>query len=203
MFKQLLLDMVSLGLDELEQAQAIGKVPKNGLSESHFFSVWIGQAIKAKRFDVCLLPLLKGWQQEARTSGAGADLKTTFSKLKATYSGVINLAPATKQTLEQLISQLQAQGWQVTTETELGKKTSIKSQGKSSLVIAPTDSRDGFAKSSQISCYVRGEQQQFINACYDLGLLTFKMTDYKSIVKFHSHVILHAHNNHKSLPEFP
>ncbi len=203
MFKELLLGLVTQGLADLAQAQENGKVPKNSLSESHFFSVWIGQAIKSKRFDVCLFPLLKRWQQEARTSGAGADLKTTFAQLKSTYSGVVGQPAATKETLAQLVLLLDAQQWQVTTDTMLGKKTSIKSQGNSSLVIAPTEFDNGFNKSSQISCYVRGDQQQFIDACYSLGLLVFKKTEYKSIVKFHSHMTLDADNNDQALPAYP
>jgi len=203
MFKQHLLSLVSEGLSDLEQSQAIGKVPKNGLSESHFFSVWIGKALNSKRFDICVVPLLKSWQQQARTDGAGANLKSHFSSLKKTYSNAMQDTTFTVQTIEQLCQSLTALQWQVTTDTTLGKKTSVKSDGLSSLVIAPADFNVGFAKNGQLKVYVRGDLQQFVDSCYTLGLLAFKVTDYKSIVKFHSYFLLDSKNNHQALPQYP
>jgi|GEM_PF-4246240 len=202
MFKQHLLDLVSQGIDDLDQAQALGKVPKNGLSESHFFSVWIGKAINSKRFDVSMVPLLKSWQQQARTSGAGANLKSHFVSLKSTYSGVAQDSIFELQTIETLCEALSSIEWQVTNDAVLTKKTSIKSNGLSSLVIAPADFAKGFAKNGQLSVYVRGDLQQFVDSCYALGLLAFKVTEYKSIVKFHSHFILDAKNNYPALPQY-
>jgi len=203
MFKQHLLSLVTQGIDDLAQAQSCGRVPKNGLSESHFFSVWIGQSIKSKRFDICVVPLLKSWQQQARTSGAGANLKHHFVMLKQGYSNVPQEQTFDTRTVEELVSALEGLQWQVTNHVVLGKKSSIKSQGLSSLVIAPADFAAGFGQSGQLSVYVRGDLQQFVDSCYELGLLAFKMTEYKSIVKFHSHFILDAQNNHHSLPQYP
>lgn len=203
MFKKHLLALVSQGLDDLAQAQTLGKVPTNPKSESHFFSVWIGAAIKNKQFDVTMLPLLQTWQQQARTCGAGADFKNTFAQIKSTYQGVVSIQELESSVIASLIAQLDDTGWQVTTNQVLIKKTSIKSQGVSSLVFSPQDIASGFDASVLLSCYVRGEHQEFIDACYALGMLAFKVTEYKSIVKFHGHYVLHRRNNYKAIAQYP
>lgn len=205
MFKQHLLSVVSEGLADLTQAQALGKVPKNGPSESHFFSVWVGQAIKNKRFDIAVIDILKTWQQQARTLGAGADLKNTFIRLQQTYQGLSDNGEGelSRTDLDALLALLETSQWQVTSDTVIIKKMSIKSHGVSSFVVAPSVLANGFDLKSRVVCYVRGEQQQFIDLCYQLGILTFKVTDYKSPVKFHGEFMLEKQNNCRVLPEIP
>lgn len=204
MFKQELLSLVTQGLNDLELAQAKGKVPKNSLSESHFFSVWVGQVLKQKRFDISLVPMLTAWQQQARTLGAGANLKQVFAQLKSTYSGIEQASvPLKPEVLENLIASLEGSQWQVSYVDRISKKMSIKTQGLSSLVICDNDLQQAFTAKQTLHCYVRGQHAQFVDHCYALGLLAYKVTDYKSAVKFHGEYMLHANNNKLKLPEIP
>jgi len=203
MFKQHLLAVVSQGLIDLEQAQSKGKVPKNKLSESHFFSVWVGQALKQKRFDISVVEILKAWQQQARTQGAAANLRQVFSQLSRTYAGLSDEVKLTLDDVDALLAMLTGLEWQVTCDLLVSKKMSVSSHGVSSLVISSDIYEQAFNKKSQLRCYVRGQQQQFIDSCYELGILVFKVTDYKSAVKFHGEFILDIANNHHQLAQIP
>jgi len=203
MFKDQLLAVVSQGLSELEQSQSRGKVPKNALSESHFFSVWVGQSMKQKRFDISVLEILKTWQQQARTMGAGANLRQVFLQLNSTYANLSHDKNIGRGEVDLLLAALTNQDWQVATDVVVTKKMSMSSQGLSSIVICANEYERAFSKKGQLHCYVRGQQQEFIDACYELGILVFKVTDYKSAVKFHGEFILDTANNHNQLAQIP
>jgi len=203
MFKHHLLSVVNQGLLALDVAQSKGKVPKNNLSESHFFSVWVGQAIKSKQFDISVLAILKAWQQQARTQGAGANLRQIFSHLQSTYSPLADSAALSNEQFEAMLKMLGELGWQLTCDITIKKKLAITSNGNSSLVMAEDDRDNVFLTKNKVSCYVRGQQQQFIDVCYALGILVFKVTDYKSAVKFHGEFILQINNNYNQLAQIP
>ncbi|MDP2559885.1 DUF2913 family protein [Psychrobium sp. 1_MG-2023] len=207
MFKDELLRLVSLGLEELEKSQQSGKTPNNPLSENHFFSVWVSKAIKEQRFDKAVALILKEWQQQARTLGAGAQLKQCFSDLMHTY---LNLkqrskAESAQSNFEQLQSQLNEAKWQVSVTELHPKKNTIHSDGLSSFVVDESCIERAFdergAQLSNISCFIRGDSELFIKQAYLLGWLAFKVSDYKSIVKFHGEYVLTANNNKAQLPE--
>lgn len=46
-----------------------------------------------------------------------------------------------------------------------------------------------------ISLYVRGDVKQLVDMAYKHGLLLFKVTDYKSLVKYHGEYIVYPANN--------
>ena len=54
-----------------------------------------------------------------------------------------------------------------------------------------------------LSCYVRGDSQQFIDMAAALGILVFKTTSYKSKVKFHGEYLIEVNNTLAELPEIP
>ncbi|NRA62424.1 MAG: DUF2913 family protein [Psychrobium sp.] len=208
LFKEQLLEMVTTGLNDLQAAQESGKVPANPLHENHFFGAWVTTALKTKRFDSILVSILKGWQQQARTLGVAANLKQQFIDLKSTYQHIATFEHRINTDLLNLLCEkLAALTWQITTDVSVTKKLSVKSGGLSSLVIAAEQFENGYNEQGELkvklSCYVRGDTSQFITVAASLGILLFKMTSYKSKVKFHGEYIIQVNNNLAELPEIP
>lgn len=207
LFREQVYTLATQALESLAQSQANGKVPNNPLSESHFFSVWVSKSLKEKSFDVCMAPLLKHWQQCARTQGAGANLKSEFQSIKNTYQTLDSIGHVvTKQKIENLIACLSTNDWQVNIEPSIGKKHSIKKEKASSLVIDNSKFSCVFNESNELksalSVFVRGDQQSFIDVAHQQGLLVFKVTDYKSMVKFHGEFIIAPNNNFNAVAQF-
>ena len=208
LFKEQLLEMVTAGLNDLQAAQESGKVPTNPLHENHFFGAWVTSALKTKRFDSILVNILKSRQQQARTLGVAANLKQQFIDLQRTYQHIATFEHRINEDLiKRLCEQVGGLGWQITTDLSVTKKFSVKSGGLSSLVIAVEQFEDGYNEQGELkiklSCYVRGDTSEFINVAASLGILLFKMTSYKSKVKFHGEYIIQVNNNLAELPEIP
>lgn len=202
MFKHHLLQLATTALDELAESSA-----NDPVSESHYLSLWVTQAIKQKRFDICLSQQLKEWQQSARTMGQGANLKQQFMSIKRDIEHVDGVsAGVTKSVIEALLSDIEASDWQVSYQTIGRKKLSVKMQQSSSLVI---DS-DSFDKAfddngllvGELFIYLRGDKVEFFKRAYELGVLCYRLSDYKSNVKFHGQFVIAPDNNYPSLPEF-
>lgn len=207
LFREHLYQLSIDALESLEIAQSNNKVAKNPLSENHFFSVWVSKALKEKLCDVTMMPLLKQWQQRARTQGAGAHLKSEFELIKQTYQGLNNTDHViTKAQIERVIESLTTLDWQINIESHISKKHSVKKEKHSSLVIAHYSLNDAFNAEgvllSPISFFVRGDSKGFVDSAYKQALLVFKVTDYKSIVKFHGEFIIAPNNNFTNIPEF-
>jgi len=207
LFREHLYQLSIDALESLNIAQANGKVPNNPLSESHFFSVWVSKSLKEKLFDVSMMPLLKQWQQRARTQGAGANLKNEFESIKRTYQGLDTTDHLiTKVQVESLIEALTILDWQINIESHIGKKHSVRKEKHSSLVVDNNSLNAKFNSegilSSPISLFIRGDNRAFIENAYKLGILVYKVTDYKSIVKFHGEFVIAPNNSFKDMPEF-
>ena len=52
-----------------------------------------------------------------------------------------------------------------------------------------------------ISLYIRGDVAEALQAAYAQSLLLYKVTDYKSKVKYHGEYIIYANNDGEFLPE--
>lgn len=207
LFREHLYQLSVNALDSLNVAQSNGKVPKNPLSESHFFSVWVSKSLKEKSFDVSMVSLLKQWQQRARTQGAGANLKSEFESIKQTYEGLDNTEHVvTHKQITALMETLTTLDWQINIESHISKKHSVKKEKHSSLVMTNNHLNDSFDSvgilNAPISLFIRGENKAFIDSAYQQGMLVFKVTDYKSIVKFHGEFIIAPNNNFTDMPEF-
>jgi len=207
LFREHLFTLANQAVASLTAAQSNGKVPNNPLSESHFFSVWVSKALKEKLFDSAMAPLLREWQQRARTQGAGANLKREFESICHGYQGFEeNDHYVSKTNIEDLMTTLTNDDWQISPLQHIGKKCSIKKEKDSSLAFSQhlyDDAFDGAGNlKGNISVFVRGAQQEFINKAYQHGLLVFKVTDYKSAVKFHGEFIIAPANDYPLIPQF-
>lgn len=201
MFKEQLVTLVTAALEDVETAKSQGRVANNAKSEAHFLSLWVTQAIKQKRFSASMAPLLKNWQQQARTLGQGANLKQEFSHIKLCYQQACERFNDDK--VLQLIDSLD-DSWQVGWRANIGKKESLKLNRASSLVVNQDEFDAVFEtqQTQQFSIFLRGQQQEFIEMALGLGILCFKVSDYKSPIKFHGQFIIDTKNNYSAIPQF-
>lgn len=215
--------LVSDGLNELAEAIRSGKTPNNPVSETHFLSAWVTKAIKQQRYDHSVATTLVSWQKQARSQGTKAQMKQQFQQIQATYAGVPRqkgdeaeqaveekAADITRSQLTGLYASLTEKDWLVTTGYEVNRKVTHHTDGQASLVVCATQSKlafDGDTADSlmvkPLSLFVRGDVRELVEVAYQHGLLLFKVTDYKSIVKYHGEYILYPRNAGPSIPEIP
>ncbi|OZS43086.1 DUF2913 family protein [Photobacterium sanguinicancri] len=216
LFYQELYKLVTEGLAELQASQEAGKTPVNPVSEAHYISAWVTKAIKQHRFEHCMAKTLMSWQQQARSMGQHAQLRLLFENLAETYAGVMDEQKVAKTITDEnftnFFSQVEQQDWQVTTEHEINRKVKHHTDGQASLVVCCKKFEEAFdaAEGQEVkrlvkplSIFIRGNTQALIDAAFGNGLLLYKVTDYKSIVKYHGEYIIQPDNNGSYLPELP
>ncbi|QIZ77295.1 DUF2913 family protein [Ferrimonas lipolytica] len=202
-FNIAILMLAKTGLDELVQGQQSGKVPCNPSSEAHFFSAWVTRAIKQQRFPHCVAKQLLAWQKAARTQGANAGLKPIFEQICATYQPLVdassNMAAVSSTQLEQLFAALDEHDWYVERGYPVSRKVTHHTDGKASLVVCSEQWQQSIDANTgtlikPLSVYARGDVSQLIHVAYQHGLLLHKITDYKSLVKYHGEFIIYPNN---------
>ncbi|MEJ6077812.1 DUF2913 family protein [Vibrio sp. 1-Bac 57] len=200
--------VVTTALADLHEAQLKGKIPKNPLSETHFLAAWTTNAMKKKRFESDVLPTLKIWQRKARSLGKNAALVETFQAIKAHYEHVfdqdLKAKPVNKQQIINLCDKLTELQWMVNTDLEVGEKLNRHSAGQASMIICSQQFEQNFEDGllvKPISLYIRGDLPEALQAAFDQSLLLYKVTDYKSKVKYHGEYIIYNNNEGEFLPE--
>ncbi|MBP8159358.1 MAG: DUF2913 family protein, partial [Aeromonas sp.] len=135
-YNQALLDMATQSLAELARTaeQKAGK--RTPAQESHFLCTWMADSLKEKRFSRLVMEDLKGWIQQGRTLGAGADLKGLLERIAFQYARVQADSQQLGTRLAALLAELEAAGWLVFTDSEVNAKLRLQGQGQSSLVIS-------------------------------------------------------------------
>ena len=204
-------NVVNSGLVALQEAQATGKAQKNPVSESIFLSAWVTKVLKQHSFDRCVVKTLQEWQQQSRTMGKNAQLKLHFERLAETYAKVTDeqgqSIAITSAVMTTFYTALEQQDWLVTNEYEVNRKVSHHTDGKASLVVCSAQYAAAINDEGELvkplSLYIRGNVQQFIDIAYQHSILLFKITDYKSKVKFHGEYIIYPLNTGIHLPELP
>ncbi len=201
--------VVDSALTELNNNLQSGRTPNNPLSEAHYLAAWITNSMKKKRFDNGVVPTLKKWQQQARSLGKNANLKSQFIHLKSLYDHVLTedkqCIPVTILQLNNLLDAMREQDWVVHDENILNGKYKLQTQGQDSLLVCAEQLKTHFSEDGQLikplSLYVRGQQQHIIDTAFDNCLLLHKVTDYKSMVKYHGEYIIYPNNSGDFLPE--
>jgi len=200
--------VVTSALVDLKEAQAKGKIPKNPLSETHFLAAWTTNAIKKKRFESDVVPTLTIWQRKARSLGKNAALVETFTAIKQSYEHVfdqdLKAKPIHKQQVNALCNKLTEQQWMVNTDLEVGEKLNRHSAGKASMIICSNEFETHFEDDlliKPISLYIRGDLPEAMQVAFEQSILLYKVTDYKSKVKYHGEYIIYPENNGAFLPE--
>lgn len=211
LFSQEIYKLIDSALTELAASQKSGRTPKNSLSEAHYLAAWVTTALKSKRFDAIVFATLKNWQKQARSLGKNAGLKEQFIYLEKCYSRVLDsdkqVQAVNIEQLNRLYTDLSDNNWMVNTDLEVGDKLNRHSGGLDSLIVCAEKISSSFDEQGvlvkPLSLYVRGNQQTIIDFAFAENLLLYKITDYKSKVKYHGEYIVYPNNDGTSLPEFP
>lgn len=203
-------ELAQTALAELAQARSSGKVPNNPRSQAHFFSAWVTRAIKTQRFPHCVAKTLQSWQKAARTQGVNAAIDVQLENIVATYQPLIHngaMAPISQQQLLDLFDQLDNNDWYVERDYPIDRKVSHHTDGQASLVVCSKQWAQVFNPELQlvrpISLYARGNIQQLVNMAYQQQLLLHKVSDYKSLVKFHGELVVYPANAGNTIAAFP
>ena len=210
-FYQEIYKVVSDGLQDLADSQAMGKTPKNPISETHFFSAWVTKVIKQQRYDTCVVETLVSWQKQSRSMGKHAQLKQQFIDIQRVYAGIPRdgeqANPVTRAQFDALYDSLTQADWIVATEYEVDRKVTHHTDGQGSLVVCAAKAKLAFSEDGELvkplSLYARGDVKELLVHAYQQGLLLYKVTDYKSIVKYHGEYVVYPNNAGKHLPETP
>lgn len=207
-FIYLISQLIKSATADLEQAKQDGKVANTALSETHFITAWITMSLKNKRFASKLVPLLKQWQKELRSLGKNSPLLHRIKSFNKIYQKIADHNQQPKQVnhtqLQQLLIQLAEQNWLVISDKVISKNMRCKSDGQYSAVICTEQLEQHFvgqALIKPIDLYIRGEQKQLVDSALNCGLLLYKITDYKSAVKYHGQYKIYPYNNSNTLPE--
>ncbi|MBV7438320.1 DUF2913 family protein [Aeromonas sp. sif2416] len=187
-YNQALFDMATQSLAELARTaeQKAGK--RTPAQESHFLCTWMADSLKEKRFSRLVMEDLKGWIQQGRTLGAGADLKGLLERIVCQYGRAMAVPEQLGARLAALLAELEEAGWLVFTDSELDAKLRLLSQGQSSLVISASEYQGHIAEGEllkPLTLYVRGDEKQLARAAFAQGLLLSQGDKKATLVKHH------------------
>lgn len=187
-YNQALFDMATQSLAELARTaeQKAGK--RTPAQESHFLCTWMADSLKEKRFSRMVMEDLKGWIQQGRTLGAGADLKGLLERIVCQYGRAMAVPEQLGARLATLLAELEEAGWLVFTDSELDAKLRLLSQGQSSLVISASEYQGHIAEGELLKplvLYVRGDEKQLAQAAFAQGLLLSQGDKKATLVKHH------------------
>jgi hypothetical protein len=180
--------MATQSLAELARTaeQKAGK--RTPAQESHFLCTWMADSLKEKRFSRLVMEDLKGWIQQGRTLGAGADLKGLLERIVCQYGRAMAVPEQLGARLATLLAELEEAGWLVFTDSELDAKLRLLSQGQSSLVISASEYQGHIAEGELLKplvLYVRGDEKQLAQAAFAQGLLLSQGDKKATLVKHH------------------
>ncbi|PSW21361.1 DUF2913 domain-containing protein [Photobacterium sanctipauli] len=210
-FYQEIYKVVTEGLSTLSESQAAGKTPRNPVSEAHFMNLWVTKVIKQQAYDHCVAKTLIAWQKQARSMGKNAQLKQLFEHIQSTLSATRNEEGCgklvAKPQIDTLFEQLEDEDWLLTTEYEINRKVTHHTDGQASLIVCSAKAKEAFSEQGELikplSFFVRGDAKALVNMAFGQGLLLYKVTDYKSIVKYHGEYVVYPGNAGTHLPELP
>ncbi|WP_434339250.1 DUF2913 family protein [Motilimonas cestriensis] len=211
-FAKAVYDLASIALNELEQAHLDGSVSRTPVNQTHYLNAWVTKAIKTQRFAHCVAAVLLVWQQQGRSLGKHAQLKQTFENIVRIYGSFLSeqgsLAKVYETQIDALFDQLAEAGWSLITDSVIDRKMKRNSAGMDSLVICRQQYERAIHPEEKrlirpLSCYIRGNVEQLISLALAENLLLFKVTDYKSKVKYHGEYIIYPSNNGPFLAQFP
>lgn len=187
-YNQALLDMATQSLAELARTaeQKAGK--RTPAQESHFLCTWMADSLKEKRFSRLVMEDLKGWIQQGRTLGAGADLKGLLERIAFQYARAQADSQQLGTRLVAMLAELESAGWLVFTDSEVSAKLRLQGQGQSSLVISSREYGEHLVQGELVkplTLYARGDETQLAEAAFRHGLLLSQGNKKTTLVKHH------------------
>ncbi|RXJ74252.1 hypothetical protein CS022_04115 [Veronia nyctiphanis] len=203
--------LVDTALNELEKAISEKKIQSGPVSEEAFLCRWIAQAIKKQRFGNIVAREMTTWLQQGRSMGKHANVKGHLLHIQNVYQHFFPdgepPAPVTHRQFEELIASLDNEEWMVHTEYEINRKVRVISDGLYSFAVCSEtmvkafDGRGVLVK--PLSLFVRCPEPMFVKLATKQNLLVSKVSDYKSIVKYHAEYMLWPENRATCLAVLP
>lgn len=187
-YNQALLDMATQSLAELARTaeQKAGK--RTPAQESHFLCTWMADSLKEKRFSRLVMEDLKGWIQQGRTLGAGADLKGLLERIAFQYARTQADSQQLGTKLAAMLAELESAGWLVFTDSEVSAKLRLQGQGQSSLVISSREYGEHLVQGELVkplTLYARCDETQLAEAAFRHCLLLSQGNKKTTLVKHH------------------
>ncbi len=201
--------LVDTALAELAQVIESKKIPNTPVSKETFMCRWLAQAIKKQRFNPLVLKNMQAWVKLGRSKGIGADLVGNFTHIQRAYHDVFPEGdvhpPLLKTTLDSMIDSFRAEDWMIHTEYEIQRKSQVYSDGQYSFVVCSKAYSEAFneegALIKPLSLYVRAPNDVLVERAFSFRFLVKKISDYKSIVKYHAEYQIWPHNRVDALVE--
>ena len=201
-YNQALLTLALAGIDAINTSASQHKSPKTPAQESHFLCNWMVESLKTKRFSKLVADDLTTWIRQARSQGAGAQLKRLLTCIADQYQQANNSAIATGTGLNNLLAELTAQKWVVITDTDIDAKLKLDSDGQSSLIISAKEFNQHIIDNNivkPIAMYIRGDENQVARLALAQGILLSQGNKKTTLIKHHKTYTLRPKNLHPSL----
>ncbi|MFD2179594.1 DUF2913 family protein [Veronia pacifica] len=203
--------LVNTALSELQQAIDEKKIQPNPVSEESFLCRWFAQAIKKHRFGSSVANEMTLWVQQGRSMGKNADLKGQLLHISNVYRHFFSDDKSdraiTRDQLDALIDSLDDGQWMVNIQYEINRKVKVISDGQHSFAICAKALESAFDADGKLikplSFYVRCPESEFIDLAVSQDMALTKVTDYKSIVKYHAEYQLWPENRANCLAVLP
>lgn len=205
-------ELVNAALAELKAEHQSGKLTDAPIANNHFLVRWVTKSIKTQRFGRLVSGDLIRWQKVGRSKGNAADLPTVFKRISAYYAQFFDDESKGKtlkdSDVETFLDTMIALDWDVSTSEPLlnGGKVQIFTDGHSSLALCADqcdDCFDGELLIKPMHWFVRGDHALFVEKAAEAGFMVHKVTDYKSVVKYHGEYIIFPENKGSQLAEIP
>ncbi|MBB1438992.1 DUF2913 family protein [Shewanella sp. SG41-4] len=201
-YNQALLTLALAGIDAINTSASQHKAVRTPAQESHFLCNWMVESLKTKRFSKLMADDLTAWISQARSQGAGAQLKRLLTCIAGQYQQANSTEIATGAGLKNMLAGLTAQEWVVITDTDIDAKLKLDSDGKSSLIISAKDFNQHIIDDKivkPISMYIRGDEKQVARLALEQGILLSPGNKKTSLIKHHKTYVLMPSNLHQSL----
>ncbi|MDF2152407.1 DUF2913 family protein [Vibrio sp. CAU 1672] len=205
-------NLVNSALSDLEQEHRSGKLTDAPVANNLFLLRWVTKALKSQSFNRCVGDDLTRWQKAGRSKGNNAGLLSIFKRISAFYAQFFpqdDFAKAiTDADIEAFLDLMEQAGWEVSTSETLvgGGKVQIFTEGQNSLALCADQCEscfDGATLVKPMSWFVRGNHAEFVEKASQAGFMVHKVTDYKSMVKYHGEYLIFPSNQGDQLAEIP
>ncbi|BBM64469.1 hypothetical protein ACOMICROBIO_GDFFDHBD_01642 [Vibrio sp. B1REV9] len=205
-------NLVNAALSELEQEHRSGKLANAPIANNLYLVRWVTKALKAQRFDRCVLGDLTRWQKAGRSKGNDAGLLFIFKRISAYYAHCFPEGQESRvikdSEIDAFLDKIEQEGWEVSTSEPLigFGKVQIFTEGQNSLALCADQCDncfDGERMVKPMSWFVRGNHADFVEKASQAGFMVHKVTDYKSMVKYHGEYLIFPENQGNQLAEIP
>ena len=196
------LTLALAGLSALTLSASQHKSVRTPAQESHFLCNWMVESLKGKKFSKLVADDLTAWIRQARSQGAGAQLKNLLERIVYQYQTANAVTVDFDVRLNAFIAELTEQKWVVITDSVVNEKLKLDSDGQSSLIISAKELSDHIKLgkiTKAISLYVRGNEDFIATTSLKHGLLLSQGNKKTSLIKHHKNYQLMPKNQHAKL----